>query len=55
MKSNLPNKEPEKIDSGFGEYESLPGEDQEPVPYTKPTVLFDQETVRVLNWEALSN
>jgi hypothetical protein len=55
MKSNLPKEKPEEIDSGFDIPQKKAEEDRGPIPYSQPTVLFDQETVLVLNWKALSN
>lgn len=57
MDTNLPTEPPKPIESGFDVVfdAQTAQEDCEPIPFIAPTVLFDAQTVRELNWEALSN
>ena len=57
MDTNLSTEPPKPIESGFDVVfdAQIAPEDREPIPYIAPIVLFDAQTVRELNWKALSN
>lgn len=42
---------PKEVDSGFDITDETVKEDREPIPYTQPTILFDQQTVKAIDWE----